>query len=257
MWIDQPHTQEFVLRALKCALTIKSMRTHKQNADGVKNLRTVAMLPARLYDYEIKKKNIRHIAGKPLIYYAIRAAIDSGVFDKIYLNSESDLIGMIGKKLGVEFYKRDPNLAKDSISNEEFVFDFLQKVKTEYLFMINPNKPLISPQEIKNFVKAMLKRDIDAMFSTELIHTQVLFNNRPMNFSLNKPHVRSKQIEPAQAIQWTITGWKTKTFVKNYLKKGYAVYSGKIGLFPVSKDANFTIDHERDIAIAEKIMKLV
>ena len=48
-----------------------------------------AMIPARIGSTRLKMKNLALINGKPLIYYAIQAAKDSGVFDKIVLNSEN------------------------------------------------------------------------------------------------------------------------------------------------------------------------
>jgi len=48
-----------------------------------------AMIPARIGSTRLKMNNLALINGKPLIYYAIQAAKDSGVFDKIVLNSEN------------------------------------------------------------------------------------------------------------------------------------------------------------------------
>lgn len=256
-WLKSSHDQNHVLRALECALRIKHRRLAAARVRGSNNhFRMIAMIPARMDNRLLKRKHIREMAGKPMIYYAVKAAQEAGVFDRVYVNSESSLIGSIGQKLGASFYKRDPELAEEGVNNEEFVFDFLQNIKTEYLFMINPNKPLISPEEINAFVKTMLKKKYDVMFSTESINTQVFFQGKPVNFRLDRPHLRSTQIEPAQAIQWTITGWKAKTFLESYLKNGHAVYSGKLGLFPVSENANFSVKEERDFIIAEKIINL-
>jgi len=256
-WVDRPHDQMSVVKALECALNIKEQRVNStQLGDSEKIGKIVAMIPARMENKYLKKKHIREMAGKPMIYYAVNAALNSGIFDKVYVNSESALIGSIGKKLGASFYERDPDLAKETVNNEEFVFDFLKNIECEYLFMINPNKPLISTEEIKAFVQEMVKGKLDVMFSTEEIHTQVCFEDRPVNFSVNKPHLRSWQIKPVQAIQWTITGWKAETFLRNYRKNKCAIYSGKMGLFPVSEDANFSVKKERDFAIAEKILRL-
>jgi len=255
-WIENPQDQNFVIRALECALKIKEKRLKNQQQDTqTKKLKLVAMIPARMGSKRLKNKNIREMAGKPMIYYAIKAAIDADIFDEIYVNSESDSIGAIGIKLGVNFYKRNPKLAQDNVNNEEFVYDFLQNIKTDYLFMIHSNKPLITSEEIKKFVKTMLKDKVDTMFSVEELRKQVFFKNKPVNFDINKPSLRTWMIEPAHAIQWTITGWKTKTFSKNYRKRGYAVHSGKIGLFPISDYAKISVDYEKDFILAEQIMK--
>jgi len=255
-WLKNPKKQNFVLRALECALKIKKDRLENQQQNlQTKKLKLVAMIPARMDSKRLKKKTIREMAGKPMIYYSTKATINANVFDEIYINSESDSIGAIGKKLGVNYYKRNSALAQDNVKNEEFIYDFLQNIKTDYIFMINPVVPLITSEEIRKFVKKMLQDKTDAMFSVKELKTQVFFKNKPLNFDTDKPHIASKDIEPVNAIQWAITGWKAKTFLRNYRKKGHATYSGKIGSFSLSDYAALIVDYEKDFILAEQIMK--
>ena len=46
-----------------------------------------AMIPARFGSTRLKMKNLALIAGKPMISYAITAAKEAGVFNKIFINS--------------------------------------------------------------------------------------------------------------------------------------------------------------------------
>ena len=55
-----------------------------------------AMIPARIGSTRLKMKNLALINGKPLIYYAIKAAKDSGVFERIIVNSDSECFSKIG-----------------------------------------------------------------------------------------------------------------------------------------------------------------
>ena len=49
----------------------------------MKKLKVYAMIPARLGSTRLKMKNLALIDGKPMISYAINAAVKSGVFDKV------------------------------------------------------------------------------------------------------------------------------------------------------------------------------
>ena len=60
----------------------------------------IAIIPARSGSKRIKNKNIKLFFGKPLIYYAITAAIKSDVFDKIIVSSDSKKILNIANKYG-------------------------------------------------------------------------------------------------------------------------------------------------------------
>lgn len=256
-WLVKRRQDDSPLKALECALQIREQRlaTQQKNATVRKN-KFVAMIPARIGSKRIIKKNIREMAGKPMIYYAIKASADAQVFDDIYVNSESPIIGAIGQKLGVKFYKRNPNLAKDHVKNEEFVYDFMQNIQTDYLFMVNPTSPLINPKEIRSFVEKMIEDDVDTMFSVSELRAQIFFNGVPLNFNIDEAHISSQEITPAHSIQWAITGWKTRTFLKNYRKKGFATYSGKIGTFILSDHASVDVDYEDDFIFAELILKM-
>ena len=60
------------------------------------NINRTAMIPARLGSTRLKMKNLALLNGKPLIYYAIKAAQDSNVFDRVVLNSDSEIFKKIG-----------------------------------------------------------------------------------------------------------------------------------------------------------------
>lgn len=256
-WLVKRRQDDSPLKALECALQIRKQRlTTKEKKTTASKKKFVAMIPARMGSKRVKKKNVRDMAGKPMIYYAIKAANKADVFDDIYVNSESDVIGAIGQKLGVKFYQRDSRLAEDYVKNEEFVYDFLQNIKTDYLFMVNPTSPLLTADEIKSFVEKMIKDEMDTMFSVKELKTQVFYQGKPLNFSTSKSHISSQDITPAHSIQWAITGWKSIAFLNNYKKRGFATYSGKIGTFTLSDFAAIDVDYEDDFIWAEQILKM-
>lgn len=74
----------------------------------------VALIPARGGSKRIPNKNIKLFAGRPLITYPIKAAIDSGLFDKIIVSTDSNEIAEIAHKEGAEIpFIRPPELADD------------------------------------------------------------------------------------------------------------------------------------------------
>ena len=63
--------------------------------------KTLGIIPARIGSSEVKKKNIRLLNGKPLIYYTICAAINSEL-DRVIVSTDSIEIASIAKSLGAE-----------------------------------------------------------------------------------------------------------------------------------------------------------
>jgi CMP-N-acetylneuraminic acid synthetase len=74
----------------------------------------VAIVPARGGSKGVPGKNLRLLAGRPLIEYAARAAAASGVIDRIVLSTDSPEIADVGRRAGVEVpFLRPATLAAD------------------------------------------------------------------------------------------------------------------------------------------------
>ena len=65
--------------------------------------KVLCIIPARGGSKGLKLKNLRKINGKPLIYYPIKAAIESKVCDKIFVSTDSKKIAKVAKNLGRMF----------------------------------------------------------------------------------------------------------------------------------------------------------
>lgn len=62
----------------------------------------IAVIPARGGSKRIPRKNIKEFCGKPIIAYAISAAKESGLFDRIVVSTDDDEIATIAKQFGAE-----------------------------------------------------------------------------------------------------------------------------------------------------------
>ena len=51
-----------------------------------------AFIPVRGGSKSIPLKNIKEIAGKPLVYWTVKAACDCPAIDKVYVSTDSELI---------------------------------------------------------------------------------------------------------------------------------------------------------------------
>ncbi len=74
----------------------------------------IAVIPARGGSKRIPKKNIKLFHGKPIIYWPIKTAIESGLFDKIIVSTDNEQIGDIALKFGAEV----PFMRPKRISND-------------------------------------------------------------------------------------------------------------------------------------------
>ncbi|MBQ8698720.1 MAG: acylneuraminate cytidylyltransferase family protein [Schwartzia sp.] len=213
----------------------------------------IAMIPARLGSKRIPKKNLRYLAEKPLIQYPIDLALQSGCFEEVWVNTESEALGTIAEKLGVRFHRRPPELATDTATNRDFTYEFLQKHPCDYVVMVNTTSPLLRQETIQSFVHYLDENDYDTVLSVIEEKAETFFRGEPLNFSLREK-INSQFLEPTEPVVWALTAWKRSSFMALQEAGQNPVFGGNVGKFAVPKDESCDLDTEEDWRIAEGIL---
>ena len=78
----------------------------------------IAIIPARGGSKRIKKKNICLCAGRPLLSYPLSVALESALFDKVYVYSDSDEIKAVAKEYGADtsLHRSDESASQNAIT---------------------------------------------------------------------------------------------------------------------------------------------
>ena len=77
-------------------------------------MKVLCSICAREGSKGVPNKNIKEIAGKPLIAFSIQQALESNLFDKIVVSTDSAEIGKIANKYGAEsWFSRPAELSRD------------------------------------------------------------------------------------------------------------------------------------------------
>ena len=132
---------------------------------------TIAIIPARSGSKRIKNKNIKNFYSKPIIYYAIKAAKESKLFDKIIVSTDSKKVGSIAKKFGAEFsFIRSKYLSDDRIGIREVILDSINWVKKNYkkpsfICCIYPTAALLTSADLKKSFKIIRTGKWNYIFS--------------------------------------------------------------------------------------------
>jgi len=215
----------------------------------------LAMIPARMGSQRLKQKNLRELAGVPLITRAIRKCKTAGVFDEIWVNSEHPAFGEIAEAEGVRFHQRPAELANNVATSEQFVYEFMKTHACERVFQVHSIAPLLTAAQVKEFVQAMIDGGYDSMLCCTHEQIECACRNQPVNFTFNEK-TNSQDLDPIQRITWSITGWRTAVYVAAAEAGKTATYAGKIGFFPVDRMAGHIIKTEEDLEIAEALLPL-
>lgn len=115
----------------------------------------VALIPARAGSRRVPNKNVRPLAGHPLLAYTIRAALDSGVFGSVIVSTDSPEIADLARSYGAEVpFLRPADLAGDASPDIDWVHHGLTSLADEgrrwdCYAILRPTSPFRRPETIR------------------------------------------------------------------------------------------------------------
>ena len=214
-----------------------------------------AMIPARIGSVRLKKKNLALINKKPLIEYAIDAALQSKIFNKIFINSDDSVFKKISKKKNIEFYKRNKKLGSSSTKSDDVVYDFIKNNPCDIIFWVNSISPLQTGSEIKKIFEYFTKNKFDTIHTVKKDMCHVIFNKHPLNYDEAKKFSKTQDLKPIFRFVYSLMGWNVKEFIKNYETNGIGFFSGKVGYYEVDLASSINIKNKNDLILCDKIFK--
>lgn len=113
------------------------------------------VIPARGGSIGVPGKNIRPLAGKPLIYYTIEAAKAVASLENICVSTDSDEIKQVVESYGIKVpFKRPDELSTNYATSEEVIIHalnfFLRKgVHYDFVVMLQLTSPLRNGNHIR------------------------------------------------------------------------------------------------------------
>jgi pseudaminic acid cytidylyltransferase len=114
----------------------------------------IAIIPARGGSKRIPRKNIRRFAGKPMIGYAIEAALACDAISRVVVSTDDDEIAAIAQDFGAELpFSRPPELADDITPTVPVIQHAIQACRTrgivaDHVCCIYPGVPFIQTEDI-------------------------------------------------------------------------------------------------------------
>lgn len=217
--------------------------------------KVLAMIPARAGTERLKLKNLRMLAGKPVIAYAIEVALKSGVFDRVVVNSDHPAFGKVAERYGAEFYLRPEPLGSSQTTADEVVDDFMRANPGDVTAWVNTTSPLQRPEEVRDVVNHFVATGLDSLITVKDERFHAMYDGAPVNFSLAESFSKTQHLIPVQILVYSVMIWRNDFFLDQFARHGHAMFAGKFGVHPVHKDTNVVLKYEEDLQVAEAIMK--
>ncbi len=216
---------------------------------------TVAMIPARIGSTRLKMKNLALIGGKPMIGWAIEAAIESGAFDRVVVNADHRAFAPIAERFGAEFYLRPAALGSSDTKSDDVVADFMRAHPAEIVAWVNSIAPLQPPAEISAIVDHFRAQNLDSLITVEDKQVHCLAGGQPVNFSFAGKFAQTQDLVPVRPFVYSVMMWRTAPFLADMDKQGHAFFCGKFEAYPVGKLSSLIVKTEEDLLILDAIAR--
>lgn len=214
----------------------------------------VVMIPARAGSKRVKAKNLRIIAGKPLLSYSVSTACSVADVSDVYVNSDSDAMLRLGEMYGARPYKRKEELASDTATGDQFAADFMKNIEADTIMMLNPVCPLITPEQVSEAIEEYKNSDCDTLISCEATQMQVFYDDKAVNIDTSGMLRPTQENKKVKTLNWAVTIWDKAKFIEHYEKNGYAYLGMNRKLFEIPPLSAIKISHEQDFDICESIL---
>jgi CMP-N-acetylneuraminic acid synthetase len=133
--------------------------------------RMLCAIPARGGSKRLPRKNLRTLAGVPLIAYSIEVARGSGLFDQVYVCTEDQEIADVARKLGASVPILMPeDLCGDLVASHipcQYMAQYLASAgdSIDMLVCLQPTSPLRNVDDLTSAVKKFQETDLDFLVS--------------------------------------------------------------------------------------------
>jgi CMP-N-acetylneuraminic acid synthetase len=133
-----------------------------------KDRTVLGLIPARGGSKGLPGKNIREMAGKPLIAWTIERALSSRYFDTVIVNTDDSNIADTAQKYGAEVpFLRPEELADDRTAMIDVIrhtVEYYRKINTffDYIALLEPTSPLRRVDDIDRAIKQLIDNEAAA-----------------------------------------------------------------------------------------------
>jgi CMP-N-acetylneuraminic acid synthetase len=229
----------------------------------------VAMIPARGGSKSIPNKNIKMIAGKPMVAYAIEAALKSRLIDEVYVSTDSEEIAKLCS--GVNIHMRDPKYATDEASTASVMRDFSDAVDYDHLVVIQCTSPMLKAVDIGFGVAKHLGGKYESMVSVVRQHKFVWREDYggacPVDYKQFRTErwadriacpVNHKLLERPRRQDWDGMLVENGAFIirerRSFMKTGSRL-AGRVGLYEMPENSYIEIDNHDDFIMVERLLE--
>ena len=224
----------------------------------------LALVPARGGSRTIPRKNVRPLAGRPLIEHVLEAIAASGAVDRTIVSTDDEEIAAVARAAGAETpFLRPAELSGDDVSGIAVVEHALhwlaeeEGYEPEFVLLVQPTEPFVRPQQIRAAFELLVERGADSAITTVEVprnfhpfHVRVVDGDGFLRFDRPDDHAAhpTRQSDPPRYAFGNLYWFRTEAF----LSERQLETRRHVGL-EIDALSALDLDTEEDWALAELV----
>jgi N-acylneuraminate cytidylyltransferase len=220
-------------------------------------INNLALIPARGGSKGILRKNVRLLAGKPLIAHTIEAARASTYVSRVVVSTDDPEIAEVSTRYGAEIIWRPPELSTDGASSESALLhglDYLREREgymPDLLIFLQCTAPLTLPADIDGTVAALQESGAETAVAAAPFH-YFLWDpaGNGINHEKNRRLLRQER-EPQYIEAGAVYVMKATRFAEVKHR-----FFGQTAIYELPVERRLEIDDPVDFQIAEVLMRV-
>ncbi len=228
-------------------------------------LKVLGLITARGGSKGIPGKNIKPLAGKPLLVYTAEAALAATRLVKVILSTDDEAIAAVGRKAGLDVpFLRPAELAEDATPTLPVVQHALEWCekhgeKFDAVCLLQPTSPLRTPETIDACIELFEKSGADAVvtilpvpdeYNPHWVYFKGVDGFLQLSTGESAPIPRRQALPPAFHREGSV--YVTRRDV--VMEQG-SLYGQKVVGYLVEADQSVNLDTPADWVRAERILK--
>jgi CMP-N,N'-diacetyllegionaminic acid synthase len=221
-------------------------------------LHTLGLIPARGGSKGIPRKNIKIIAGRPLIAWTIEAALKSSVLSAVVVSTDDPEIAEVARQAGAQVpFMRPAQLAQDHTPGLDPVLHALDQLpQYDSVLLLQPTSPLRTTDDIDGCLTFAALRKVPSVVSVTKadIHPYWLYrlnsDQTMAGFVATAPIARRQDLPAAFALNGAMYFAEA-----NWLRRNGSLVTTETLAFEMPREHSVDLDTHLDWQLAELLLK--
>jgi N-acylneuraminate cytidylyltransferase len=218
----------------------------------------LGIIPARGGSKGVPRKNLRAVGGKPLLGWAIEAALRSRYLDRVVVSSDDAEIRAAAQALGCDALERPAELARDDTPGVAPVLHALSVLPGyDWVVLLQPTSPLRSTEDIDGTLERCIDGGAESCVSvTEARETPywmfTLGNARRLKRLLASAELPDRRQDAP--LVYVLNGAVYAARVAWLMQSKTFLADGTLG-YPMPNERSVDVDTEQDLRLVELMLQ--